>query len=218
MDHAPEKKSRHAPASYPAASLSLCLKKAGLALDALPQLKNKAWVSQEEFAQACGYKGFDGNSAPKGLIAALSHFGLIDRDAQKRIRFGAELSLALQDDEARSELIGKAVKRPKIHQALFGAFGALPSPSRHDVSQHLTEKCDFAGRPAQIMASNFLEDLALSRSVEPAGSSISSEFVEKILAPSGALLTIASDKELQAQDWVYIERFIRLKGDSAKQG
>lgn len=219
MDNATDKKSRHAPASYPAASLSLCLKKAALALDALPQLKEKAWATQEDFAKACGYKGFDGNSAPKGLIAALSHFGLIDRDAQKRIRFGSELSQALGSESARSELIAKAVRRPKIHQALFSAFGASPSPSRHEVGEHLIDKCDFAGRPAQIMASNFLEDLALSRSVEgpnvaqpPAGGAL-----ERILTPSGAQLSLISDKELSAEDWAYVERFIQLKSGGSRQ-
>lgn len=216
MDDANDKKSRHAPASYPAASLSLCLKKAALALDALPQLKEKAWVSQEEFARACGYKGFDGNSAPKGLIAALSHFGLIDRDAQKRIRFGSELSLALGDEASRSELIGKAVRRPKIHQALFAAFGAQSAPSRQDVGEHLIDKCGFAGRPAQIMASNFLEDLALSRSVEPVGMASASGVVERIVTPSGAQLSLVSDKELSAEDWAYVERFIQLKSGAPR--
>lgn len=217
MENATEKKSRHAPASYPAASLSLCLKKSALALDALPQLKEKAWVSQEEFARACGYKGFDGNSAPKGLIAALSHFGLIDRDAQKRIRFGAELSQALGEDSARSELIVKAVRRPKIHQALFGAFGAQAAPSRQEVGEHLIEKCGFAGRPAQIMASNFLEDLALSRSVEPAAApALAGEFVERIMTPSGAQLSLVADKELSTEDWAYVERFIQLKSGGAR--
>lgn len=208
------KKLRHTPASYPAASLSLCLKKAALAMEQEPGLKERGWKTQEDFAKACGYKGFDGNSAPKGLIAALTHFGLIERDAQKRIRYTTDLVTGLQEEAARSELIAKAIKRPKIHQALFASFGSKSNPSRQDVSKHLIDRCGFASRPAQIMASNFLEDVALMRSVEPSKETVSGEFVERISAPSGARLTISSTQKLTSQDIVFLEKYWKLKGET----
>ena len=208
-------KSRNTPSSYPAASLGLCLKKAVLALEEMPTLGEipRAWATQNDFALACGYKGFDANSAPKGLIAAMSHFGLIERDAQKRLRFKAELLSAMADDASRGGLIAKAVVRPKFYQALFAVFGAQPAPSRQEVTKHLVEACGFASRPAQIMASNFTEDLALLRS--GTASPLAAENVESITTPSGAHVRIAFDRELSAGDLIYIEKFLRLKRESA---
>lgn len=204
-------KERHTPSSYPAASLGLCLKKAALALEAMPSLSGvpRAWVSQDALAEACGYKGFGANSAPKGLMAALSHFGLIERDAKKRLRFTAELIAAVSDGDERAGLIAKAVSRPKVHQALFAVFGSQTAPSRQEVAKHLVEERGFARRPAQIMASNFVEDLALSRSVS--SSAAAANFVESITTPLGARVRIASDRELTGSDLAYIENFLRLK-------
>lgn len=210
-------KLRHTPSSYPAASLGLCLKKAALALEAMPLLSGvpRSWATQDALARACGYKGFDANSAPKGLIAAMSHFGLIERDAQKRLRFKTELIAAMADDDERAGLIAKAVVRPKIHQALLAVFGSQTAPSRQEVTKHLVEVCSFASRPAQIMASNFIEDLALLRSVS--SSPAAANFVDSITTPLGAHVRIASDRELTGSDLAYIEKFLRLKRDSASE-
>lgn len=216
-----EAKNRHAPASYPAASLSLCLRKASLSCESDEAIARRDWVSQEDFAKACGYKGFEGNSAPKGLIAALAHFGLIERDAQKRVRLSQELRGSQGSESARAELIAKAIRRPKAHQALLSVFGAQAAPSKSEIAKNLMERMNFAQRPAQIMASNFQEDLALLRSVEPLSAASGShagangEFVERIIAPSGAELSIVSSKPLNAQDWGFIERYMRLKAESA---
>lgn len=211
----PDSKARHMPSSYPAASLGLCLKKAAMAADAVPALVGvpRLWATQDGFALACGYKGFDANSAPKGLIASMFHFGLVERDAQKRLRYKSELMSALADENARADLISKSVKRPKIHQALFSVFGSQTSPSRQEVSKHLIEACGFATRPAQIMASNFIEDLALLRSVANAPSA--ANFVDSVCTPSGAQVRIAADRELNAGDLAFIEKFLRLKRESA---
>lgn len=205
---------RHMPSSYPAASLGLCLEKASLALDALPALGSvpRSWVTPDVLAQACGYKGFETNSAPKGLIAAMSHFSIVERSTDKKLRFKPELLSALAEESARAELIAKAFKRPKVYQTLFALFGSQTSPSRQDVTKHLTEACGFATRPAQIMASNFIDDLALRRSVDNVLST--ADFVDSISTPSGTHVRIASDRELTAGDLVYVENFLRLKRDS----
>lgn len=210
----PESKTRRMPSSYPATSLGLCLRKASMAVESMPSLQRvpRVWATQDEFAKACGYKGFDANSASKGLIAAMSHFGLIERDSLKRLRFKPELISALNNDDDRAQLIAKVVKRPKIHQALFAIFGSQTSPSRQDVTKHLAEACGFAGRPSQIMASNFIEDLALLRSVATVAAA--AEHVDSLTTPSGAHIRIASDRELSSTDLAFIEKYLRLKRES----
>jgi hypothetical protein len=74
------------------------------------------------------------------------------------------------------------------------------------------EACGFASRPAQIMASNFIEDLALLRSVS--GNAAAADFVDSVSTPGGAHVRIASDRELTSTDLAFLERFIKLKRES----
>ena len=197
--------------SYPAVSLGSCLKKSQCALESLPSLSGvpRAWVTRKDLAQAFGYKGFEDNSAPKGLLSAMTHFGLLECDAQKRVRFVAELIAALSDEDEKASFISKVVVRPKIHQALFAEFGSQIKLSRQQVAKHLTETCGFSARPAQMMAFNFIEDAALLRSIS--STPAAARYVESITTPQGARVRVASDQELTSSDLAYIEKVLRLK-------
>lgn len=196
-------------ASYPAASLALCLRKAAQAAQALPALVGipRGWATQDEMAQAFGYKGFVGNSAPKGLIAALRHFELVERGGDKRLRFKAELVSALADVDARARLIWQVWRRPSAYQALRALCAEDAEPARQDLAQHLIDVRGFRTRPAALMAGNFLEDLALARSVSSHVEA--SDFLIGFSTPSGTAVRLASDRELTSSDYAYLEKALQ---------
>lgn len=202
-------KSQRQRASYPAASLALCLKKSGQAAQALPSLTSipRGWATQNEMAQALGYKGFEENSAPKGLIAALRHFELVESGGGKRLRFKAELVSALADVDARARLIWQAWRRPAAYQALRALCADDAEPERQDLAQHLIDTRGFHARPAALLAGNFLEDLALARSVRTHVEA--SDFLIGFSTPSGASVRLASDRELSSSDYAYLEKSLR---------
>lgn len=195
--------------SYPAASLALCLRKAAQAAEALPALVGmpRGWATQDEMARALGYKGFEENSAPKGLVASLRHFELAERRADKRLRFKAELVSALADPDARARLIWQAWRRPAAYQALSALCAEDAAPPRQDLAQHLVDALGFRARPAALMAGNFLEDLALARSVRAHVEAC--DFLIGFSTPSGVGVRMASDRELSAGDYAYLEKALR---------
>ena len=201
-------KSRHASSSYPAASLSFCLKKAALANETLPGLTQgipRLWAPQDVFSKACGYSGFETNSAAKGLIASLTHFGLIE-NSQKKIRYRPDLISALIDENSLSILVKKCVKKPKIYQELIETH-QKKFLCKDEIKKDLIELYNYAPRSAQILSANFIEDLALLKSVSTQKEAFS--FTRTFKTPTGTCVTISSDKLLTKEDVAFISQHLK---------
>jgi hypothetical protein len=156
---------RAKPASYPAVSLSLCLKKARAMIEAQGREQADRYQSAKTLARLAGYKGFENNSAPKGFLAALSHFGLLEKDPGTReARLARELRELDWSNEAQlAAVVARAMRRPSIHQAALREFGATRMPERDELRAFLVRK-GLSERPASVLAACMLDDWALAAS------------------------------------------------------
>lgn len=162
-DEGSQPNGRAKPASYPAVSLSLCLKKARSILEAQGPEAAGAFQNAADIAQLAGYKGYESNSAPKGFLAALSHFGLLEKDpGSRQARLTRELrELDWTNESDISAVVSRALRRPAIHQATLREFGSARIPEREPLRQFL-ERRGLSERPAAVLAACMLDDWALA--------------------------------------------------------
>jgi len=155
--------SRAKPASYPAVSLSLCLKKARSIIEAQGADAAGEFQSPAVIASLAGYKGYESNSAPKGFLAALGHFGLLEKDpASRQARLARELrELDWTREGEISALVSRALRRPAIHQATLREFGSARVPDREALRSFL-ERRGLSARPAGVLAACMLDDWAMA--------------------------------------------------------
>ncbi len=118
-------------------------------------------ASRETVAQALGYSSINGTS--KRAIAALSHFGLMERSGSAALvisELGKRI-LVPRDQEERKSAIAEAAKQPALYQKLFDRFGGHGLPgllpnmlvrdfgvlptSSEDVARFFRESVEFAG-------------------------------------------------------------------------
>lgn len=227
-----EKRGRGKPSSYPAISLSLCLKKAKAMLEGMA--RSDKYLPAEDFANLAGYSGFARNSAPKGFLAALSHFGLVEREPRtKAIRFSQGLrSLAWEERSQKAVVVGEALIRPQKYQLLLKSFEGA-APTREECERLLRED-GLTERPAKMLAGFFIADLALAESLgvnwedplsaktpqksRPAGGRRAGDsWREQISLPSGAKMEMSFDNAPKKEDWDFVSEFATLKSSTAKK-
>ncbi len=211
--------SRAKPTNYPALSLRLCLDKALAMIDAMPDAE--VFLPVEEFAALAGYEGFNTNSAPKGFVAALRHFGLLEKQPTTRnLRLAAAVRAAAGAGRERlARLVAESVARPACYQAMFRRFAVLPG--RAAVEQALTAD-GMGARQARLIAGAFLQDWALAESLgvkpgallpeaandaaEPTGGAC-----ESILLPAGTSLRLVFSGIPTAEQWKFLRDYAALK-------
>jgi hypothetical protein len=118
-------------------------------------------AGRETVAQAIGYSSLNGTS--KRAIAALSHFGLMERSGSAALvisELGKRI-LVPKDPGERTSAIAEAARQPALYQKLFERFGGHGLPgllanilvrefgilpaSSEDVARIFRESVDFAG-------------------------------------------------------------------------
>jgi hypothetical protein len=102
------------------------------AVELLPQVRDGVGMgraSRETVARALGYNSLNGRS--NRVIAALTHFGLLDRVGAAALQvseLGKKVLLPQTETEAR-EALAEAVQRPSLYQKLFARFAGHGLPS-----------------------------------------------------------------------------------------
>jgi hypothetical protein len=198
----------------PAVALAFCLAKVIQAVDALPALRGvpRLWARRDEFARACGYEGLDANSAAKGLLAALSHFGLVEtRLGQLRLR--PELIEALSSKAARARLIVKAARTPALHRRAFDFLSSDPEASQTDLLAWLQAQ-GVGARASLGLEANLRRDFDLWKSA--AARPRASEQALEIALPGGGSAALCSAQEFSDADWAAVEAFARARRSSLK--
>lgn len=178
------KKSRSA--AYPSSSLSEAVEH----LKKIHKDLGKGPYDRDSAAKSIGYSGVSGASASK--IAALAHYGLIQRIGSGYIEteLGTRIALSI-DQEEESDALLEAFKSPTLFSKLFSDFGGKAIPAKleiilvrqyriteqasKDAAKAFRESAEFVG----ILKNGFLHETVeaedvnknagiISRTVDPA--------------------------------------------------
>jgi hypothetical protein len=155
------------------------------AIDLLRRVRDGVGVgraSRETIAQALGYSSLNGSS--KRAIAALGHFGLMERAGSSALRvsdLGSRI-LVPRDEQEQREAIAEAAQQPALYQKLFSRYGGHGLPallpnilvrdfgvlasSSEEIVRTFRESVEFAG---------LLRNGILHTALEPAETHSSSE-------------------------------------------
>lgn len=124
MENLPAKRKVERSAAYPSLDLEEAVRRAQSLYDGL----GSGPYTREIAAKAIGYAGLNGVSAR--AIAALTHYGLLDRDGN--VYHPSELLIRIlhpRDEVDKSNAVKEAIIKPKLFNALIQRYGSAALPS-----------------------------------------------------------------------------------------
>jgi hypothetical protein len=194
-------RSKERSTAYP----SVSLEEAILATTELADKLGPGPFDRETAAQALGYKGVSGASASK--IAALTHFGLLERQGNTYIQsILARRIIAPKSDQDKTTAIVEALRAPKLYSKLLDRYSGQALPTMlHNILFHDFRIILSASKEATEVFKRSAEFAGLLKNgvLSDANTGATKEIPEHIDRPSE---TLAADysKPSQSQDLVSV--------------